>query len=93
MECVFEGVADLSRDAMVSWREGKTKESSRETASDTLRRRGAREFEEDLPSKFFVAISLQMSRGSILPDMPGLSEMVSGELSALGRAIPVVMAQ
>ena len=36
MECVFEGVADLSRDAMVSWREGKTKESSRETASDTL---------------------------------------------------------
>ena len=50
MDCALEGVADFFRDAMVSWREGKTKASSREIASDTLRWRGVREFEEELPS-------------------------------------------
>ena len=60
MECAFEGVADLCREAMVSWREGKTKESSRGIASDALRRRGVRELEEELSSlgNLFVEVSL-----------------------------------
>ena len=37
MDCVFEGVADFWRDAMVVWREGKTKESSRDITSNGLR--------------------------------------------------------
>ena len=60
MECAFEGVADLCREAMVSWREGKTKESSRGIASDALRRRGVRELEEEHSSlgNLFVGVSL-----------------------------------
>ena len=88
----------VSRDALVSLREGKSKESSREISLDILRRRGTRELEEDLPYRFFVGLSLrrrvlQMSRRSTLRDISGISALVSGELSALGRAIPVVIAQ